>query len=335
MVTIRDVAKAAGVSVTTVSVIINGKAEERKISEATQVRVQSTMKELGYRPNLSARKLRSRDNKRPVIAFFWPLDYRIPIMASFVNAFQLEISRLQFDCELVVQTYENDHLDQSAFSIINNSYHGIMIGGTSISDIAYLEKLSPKMPLVLINRESKLFNTVYTNHQAIGFQAALEFKKKNFTEVAVISSEHSYVATGLRTQAFLYACSVSGINIYTRHIYRAPSTIEGGYEAAVRYLAEDSRPKAIFCDSDIMALGALSAFHEKGLRLPEDVSILSISMLGSENTRHSIPPLSVIEMPNDRIGSEIIRLLQEKIRENDLTPTHIQLDAKLILRESF
>ena len=71
MATIKDVAKQAGVSVTTVSIIINGKAEERKISAATQQRVAEAMRDLGYQPNLSARRLRSQENERPVIAFFW------------------------------------------------------------------------------------------------------------------------------------------------------------------------------------------------------------------------------------------------------------------------
>lgn len=73
MATIKDVAKQAGVSVTTVSIIINGKAEERKISAATQERVAEAMRDLGYQPNLSARRLRSQENERPVIAFFWPI----------------------------------------------------------------------------------------------------------------------------------------------------------------------------------------------------------------------------------------------------------------------
>ena len=64
---------------------INGKAEERKISAATQQRVAEAMRDLGYQPNLSARRLRSQENERPVIAFFWPLDYRVSILASFLN----------------------------------------------------------------------------------------------------------------------------------------------------------------------------------------------------------------------------------------------------------
>lgn len=335
MATIRDVAKHAGVSVTTVSIIINGKSEERKISAATRQRVMDVMKELGYQPNLSARRLRNQDSRKPVIAVFWPLDYRTSILASFLNSFQLEIQQLEFDCELVVQTYENDKLEQYSSAIIRNGYNGIIIGACSKSDLEYLEQLSPQMPLVLINRHSEHFSTVCVDHKEVGFLAARLFRQKGYTEAAVIASQHSYVATGLRTQAFLYACSQMGINVHSEHILKGPSTIEGGYQTAEKYCQLSEPPKVVFCDSDSMAIGALRAFHEHHLRVPEDIEILTITMLEPENTRYTVPSLSVIEMPNRAIGKAVIDLLKEKISINSLEPTHISMEAPLILRESF
>lgn len=335
MATIKDVAKLANVSVTTVSIIINGKSEERKISAITQERVQDAMRELGYQPNLSARRLRSQDSKKPVIAFFWPIDYRTGILASFLNYLQLEIKRLNFDCELVIQTYENDKLDQYDASILKHGYSGIVIGACSKADLDYLEKLSPQMPLILINRYSERFSTVCTDNQEIGMLAARQIRHRGYTEAAVIASQHSYVATGLRTQAFLYACAQLGINVMTEHIFKAPSTIHGGYLAGKAFCQTDNAPKVIFCDSDAMAIGALSAFHEHKLHLPEDIELLSIAMLDQEYTEYSIPSLSVIAMPSKEMSRHIVDLLKEKITANSLEPTHINLDASLILRESF
>ena len=335
MATIRDVAKLAGVSVTTVSIIINGKSEERKISPATRERVLDVMKELGYQPNLSARRLRNQDSKKPVIAVFWPLDYRTSILASFLNSFQLEIQQIGFDCELVVQTYENDRLEQYSSAIIKNGYNGIIIGACSRSDLEYLEQLSPQMPLVLINRQSEHFSTVCVNHREVGFLAARLFRQKGYTEAAVMASQHSYVATGLRTQAFLYACSQMGIHVLSEHIFRGASTIQGGYEIAREYCRLADPPKVIFCDSDSLAIGALRAFHEHHLRVPEDVEILTIAMLEPESACYTIPSLSVIEMPNRAIGKYVIDLLKEKISTNSLEPSHITAEAQLILRESF
>ena len=113
MATIKDVAKQAGVSVTTVSIIINGKSEERKISTATQQRVAAAMRDL---------------------AFFWPLDYRVSIQASFLNFSQIEIAESGFDCEMMIQTYENDKLEQYGSSFLKYGYCVAFIGACSAKD---------------------------------------------------------------------------------------------------------------------------------------------------------------------------------------------------------
>ncbi|WP_432627559.1 LacI family DNA-binding transcriptional regulator [Brotaphodocola sp.] len=335
MATIKDVAKLAGVSVTTVSIIINGKSGERKISAQTQERVQDAMRELGYQPNLSARRLRFQESKKPVIAFFWPLDYRTMILASFLNALQLECTRIGFDCELVVQTYENDHLDQYDASILKNGYSAAIVGACSLKDLKYLESLSPQVPVVLINRYSECLSTVCTDNKMIGLMAARQIRQKGYTEAAVFASHSAYVATSQRTQAFLDACSQIGLLVTPDSIFRGNGTMEDGYRLAKEYCKNAEQPKVIFCDSDSIALGALRGFHDMGVKIPEDAELLSIGMLDSSMTEYSLPSLSVIEMPNKEIGGEIIRLLQEKIQTNDISPKHIKLEAKLILRESF
>ena len=91
----------------------------------------------------------------------------------------------------------------------------------------------------------------------------------------------------------------------------------------------------IFCDSDAIALGALRAFHEQGISVPEDAQLLSIGMLDPEDASYYVPSLSVVEMPDREIGQQVIRLVRKKVLNNDLTPEHVNLHAKLVLRESF
>ena len=86
MPTIKDVAAAAGVSPTTVSLVMNGRGEQHRIPPETIIRIQNAMRELGYQPNLSARRLRTSAERRPVVAFFWPLDYRANMLGYFHNA---------------------------------------------------------------------------------------------------------------------------------------------------------------------------------------------------------------------------------------------------------
>ena len=335
MATIKDVAKQAGVSVTTVSIIINGKAEERKISAATQQRVAEAMRDLGYQPNLSARRLRSQENERPVIAFFWPLDYRVSILASFLNFIQIEIAESGFDCEMMIQTYENDKLEQYGTTFLKNGYSGAIIGACSAKDQQWLEGICPRMPVILINRESEHFSTVCTDNDEVGLMAATKIRQKGYTEAAIFASRHSYFATSQRVQAFISSCERLGLETDEKYILKGSSTRNGGYEIGKQYAALKEPPKMIFCDSDAIALGALRAFHEEGISVPGDAELLSIGMLDPEAASYYVPSLSVVEMPNKEIGQQVLRLMRKKILNNDMSSEHVKVHAKLMLRESF
>lgn len=334
MATIKDVAKKAGVSVSTVSIVINGKSKERSIPEATQEKVAKAMAELGYQPNQTARRLRTKDEQRPVIAFYWPLDFRVPILASFLNSLQREIDRTGFACELVIQPYQNDHLDMSEDSILRNGYSGIILGALTEKDLQYMEKLNPPVPVVLINRTSEIFSTVGTDNEEIGISAAAAFRRSGKNRVAVFASAQSYLATMRRVDAFLEACRQMGITVEEGDIFHSPSTIEGGFASAEAFCGREDRPDAVFCDSDSIALGALSCFSQRGIQVPEEVAVLTISMLEPEYTAYSIPPLSVVEMPNEDIGKAALNLIRQKIETGSKKPTHLTFNAALIMRKS-
>ncbi|MDO4328079.1 MAG: LacI family DNA-binding transcriptional regulator [Lachnospiraceae bacterium] len=335
MVTIKDVANLAQVSPTTVSLIINGKSEERRISPVTRERVLQAMNELGYQPNLSARRLRSNDVRKPIIAFYWPIDSRTNILASFLSSFQEIIHKLNFDCELVVQTYKNNEFEKYADPIIKNSYHGVIIGATSTEDIVYLESLTPQMPIVLLNRSSEKYASVSVDTKEIGLLAARLFRQKGYTEAAVLASKHPYVATGLRTQAFLTACSQLGITVDEACIIREENTIKGGVLAAEAFCRLGSAPKAVFCDSDSIALGALYTFHQRQIRLPEDVELLAIGLLEPEATQYSIPPVSVIAMPNKTVMENAVELIIHYLSTSGYEPIQKLLPPAVTIRSTF
>ncbi len=335
MVTIRDVAKAAGVSVATVSIVMNDKSRERSIPESTQDRINRVMRELGYQPNLSARRLRSKYKQTPVIVFFWPLDFRITILASFLNAFSGEIQRSGFDCELVVRTYDSGKLSAYDEVILKGGYNGLIVGACAEEDITHLEYIKPSMPVVLINRESKIFSTVGTDNDLVGEIAASEFSRKGYRSVAVFASSRGYLASNLRVNSFIEHCRAGNIAVDDVNIIRDASTFDGGYYIADCYCEKADRPQAVFCDSDSIALGALRGLNDKGIRVPEDVEILTIDMTSSGATSYSMPSLSVIEMPNEEIGKTVIRVLSEKISGGINDPSHIKIAPKLVLRDSF
>lgn len=335
MATIKDVAREAGVSVTTVSIVINGKAKERSISEATQNKIRDAMQRLGYAPNMSARRLRSRDSEKPVIALYWPLDFRTGILSSFLNSFQKEIERIHFNCGLMVQTYKADELERYDTAILKNGYNGLIVGACTQKDLEHLEAIHPQMPVILINRDSEEFSTVGTDNEEIGLMAAEAFRKRGCKELAVFSSGEKFFASQKRNQNFIHNCEEAGIKIPKEFIFEGNSTAVDGYEIGERFCKIDNRPHFIYCDADIVSYGALNAFHKNGLRIPEDVEILTVGMLEEEVSEYSVPSLSSVQMPNDEIGAAVIDLMQKAVEHKASRPEHIKVRSRLIYRESF
>lgn len=335
MPTIRDVAAEAKVSATTVSIIMNGRAEEKHIPAATVQRVLNAMQKLDYRPNLTARRLRTNEARKPVVAFYWPIDYRAYMLGNFLACFQASLSAQGLECELVVQTYENDKIEKAAMPLIQNNYNGVMVGAASPADLQYLESISPRMPLVLINRDSNKFSSVGVNSNHMGLQAASLIKQKGYAEAAVIRAERSYYAAAKHITAFLYSCQQLGIRVAPEWIFQAPNTITGGSLAAEAYCTAPNRPRMLFCESDCMAQGALYTLRKYGLYCPQDLELLSISNQASETMQYLIPSISTISMPTPKIVDAVVTTLFNAMKTGETAPLHIELEPVIHLRESF
>ena len=218
---------------------------------------------------------------------------------------------------------------------MKNVYNAVIIGACSHKDLEQLEALPLQMPVVLINRNSSKFSTVNVDNNAIGQLAAEQFAHKGFREIAVFSSGKAFIANNQRTRAFLSACEEKGISIRKEHIFQDDSTADGGYRMAKQFCRLGHPAEAVFCDSDMIAFGALKAFQESSVRVPEDLELLTIDITSSELTTHASPALSVIKMPTEIIGASTIDLLQEKLKSHDPEAIHIEIAPELILRESF
>jgi len=333
--TIKDVAKRAGVSPTTVSIILNGKAEDRKISQATLEKVMNAVRDLDYQPNLSARRLRSNEIKKPSLAFFWPSDHRTNIMATFINYIQEELIAHQYDCELVIQTYQNDHLDEKASIFAKNSYNAMIIGASLLHDVEFLENTPSQSPVILINRTSALHSTISVDDKAVGREAARLLYDKGYREAALLAGKTPYVATGVRTKAFLTSCKELGIEIASEALIYCDNSIEGGVKGAAKYLRLGKRPPVIYSEADELARGALYELHRSGVAVPEDTEILTTSLMSPETTLYTIPSLSVIEISQQEVSREIVAMLMKLLSGEEAGPLHKILQPKVVLRESF
>lgn len=335
MATMKDVAKAAGVSPTTVSLIINGKVKDGRISAETEKKVYQVMRELNYHPNMSARRLRTDESLGATVAFYWPSDYRSNILSSFITTFPTIREELGFDVDLVIRSYKNEELDKVSDPIVRNNYNGVIIGGPSAKDVEYLETLDTRTPIVILNRESERHSTVSSDNLEMGFLAARLIKNKGYTDAAVIISPRPKEGAGQRVDAFMRACEEIGIRIDPGWVFKTDTSLKGGAEAASAFCGLSDRPRVIFCETDFMALGALHELHRQNLRVPDDVEVLAIQFLSDDYMNYSIPSLTTLVMPAGLQLKEALRIIRERITDPTAPPTHTLIPASIEVRESF
>lgn len=334
MATIKDVAKLAGVSATTVSIVINGKGKERLISEETSRRIYKAMEALNYHPNQNARRLRSSDSGNPAIAIFWPGNYLIYVMTIVINDLLKYTEELGFPCELVIQSYDPAHCERIPEVIAKNCYDAAIIGCASEPVIEYLDTLRATCPLIFMNRISRCHSYVVADMQKPLCEAARALSRKGVREVGMFTVSSGNYAAERRVRFFADACAEVGIEIPEQFVVRAESTTRDGFQAMQRFLALPGHPRTIFCNSDIIALGALTACHEQNIRVPEELEIMGIELMDPQFSEYSIPPLTTVAMPTDELCRTIVEHLIERIAHHNQDRLQYHCSAQLIVRES-
>ncbi len=334
MATIKDVAALAGVSTATVSLVLNGRGQELKVSAATQQKVLAAAKTLAYKPNASARKLRTSEVEKPTIAFYWPMDLRINYLAAILTGLRTEIEKLQFDCELIICTYRNDYLAEEQGLKNAYRYSAAIIGAPSEADMAYLQGLKTSLPIILFNRYLEKYHTVCSQDESTLRNAVNLLAAKGHVRACLFHPDALYTVSGKRLSMLLQFAEETGLSIERNSIFSVEDSCDGGVIAARRYLSLDHPPKAILSMSDTIAIGASSILSRKGLVMPEDVELIAFA-IGDPNLSHfANPSLSVIEMPSHEMAENCIDIARQVIQTPDLPLCHRQIPSKLILRES-
>ena len=334
MVTLKEVARAAGCSLTTVSIIANGRGDEMHISPATQKRVQALIQEMGYRPNRSAQMLRNRKPKHPVIAFYWPLDDRVNLIGTRLMSMHGALTENRLDWEIVVQSYTCGHLGEYLGPLYESRYSGAFIAGANEEDMIQLEEADVSVPVVLLNLQSRKYSTVGINHSNIGTRAAALIHRKGHRSCAVIRMQDSYGGTTKRTASFLYNCQQLGIETRPEWTFSGSANLVGGAQATEEYCAPVDRSRMVYYENDSMAQGGLYVLQRNGIRVPEDVESLSIGMRDPESSQYLTPSISCIDIPSN-VEKQAVSVMQRLLEEKPKAPIHVEMEPIIRLRESF
>lgn len=332
-VTLKDIAKKAGVSITTVSRVINNKDSIIPIKEDTKNRVLEIAADLNYRPNINARSLSTKKSYNLGLI----LDYLDPYFSDIVNS--IEKSSREKNYNLILSMLN----DKSFEEIINNllyqsSIEGILIGGTKklIKKNKIFNKLKKlNVPIVLIAHYFNDIPSINIDDFKGGYLAAEHLVELGHQRIAIITGPDYKNRKDSRQRLMGYkkALTDNSIELKKEYIYEGNYSYHSGYQNMKKILSRPELPSAVFASEDQMALGALKAAYEMKVKIPQDISLIGFDNI--IQSRYSTPSLTTISQPKREMGRSAINLLVDLIENKEDSTLKQQLfDPKLVIRES-
>lgn len=330
MTTLDDVARHVGVTSATVSNVITGKGS---VGENTRARVFAAIEELGYQPNLVARSLARKKTFTLALVL---LTIANPFYAEIAEEIE-RVARQHGYQLLLCNTHKDTTIGREHLKALSSRWvDGLLVMGGSLSVpdmLAAARRGQRGQPLVL-SVPSEHEQNVALPVVDIDFHHAGELVARHLLELghhrtAVIVEAPSHV---LRLEGFRTALATSGVALPTEYVQYGDSTMQSGYQGAEALLALPIRPTAIFATNDLMALGAVEAALDQGLRVPGDLSVAGLDdiMLGA----HVRPPLTTVAIPKQELAKQAIELLLRYIDGAESEPVALTVRPHLVVRHS-
>ena len=332
---ITEIAERLGLSAGTVSIVLNGRGDKMRIAKATQKKVKDAAKEMGYQPNIYARRLRSAGTEETgqVIAVFWNSGYADEIMGGFFRGLQRTAVEKGYHAEFYVHMFEYGQLAECEAIMTPTRFSGIIICGISDADAEFLNSHTFQIPIVCVYRHEKGYHSVYVDDYSIGVNAAELFSQRGHTSVGFIGSTHNGPNSVLRKMGFLNKSFELGLKTGREYIREEEGRdFLSGYEAMKQLLALENPPTAIFVNIPEQAIGAVSACKAKGIRFQEELELLSMGI--SKSFDYFMPTISTIYTPVEEAGESALNLLMVASHSDVDMPIARVLEAKCLFGDT-
>jgi LacI family transcriptional regulator len=327
--TIRDIAEMAGVSVTTVSRVLNHRPD---VNQATRKKVEEIIRECHFVGNSNARGLKQGNEVIGVVI----RGRSNPFLSSLAEAI---LDRADTVPDNFVTEYIDEKDDEflTALRITRqNTVKGLIFVGSLIDDrVRAIKGMDVPMVFTTVNAETAALpraSSVAVDDRAMGRLVAEELLSLGHTRTAVFGSNPvAGDSLAMRFSGFCEAYTERGLT-YDKSLYRETRfSYDAGYEIAKVFFAEQPDVTALFAMSDTVAVGAIRALKDLGRSVPEDVSIVGFD--GIDISRFMVPRLTTVEQPVDEIARRSVNLLLDMM-EKDAAPRHILVEAAFRKRES-
>lgn len=324
MTSIKDVAKAAGVSTATVSRVL---ANNAPIKPETRDRVLKAVADLNYRPNLIARSLRAQKSAKIGLVVS---DIRNPFFTAIGRAVE-DAAYEQGYSVLMCNTDENPEKEELYLNLLyDENVAGVIFSPTHQFNINS-QTYNQKMPFVIIDRsvDSSDVDMVLLDNVAAAYELTEHLINNGYKKLAGLFGDAS--TTGQeRSRGFHKAIKDHHLTPVAAH-FIAPR-IQQGYETSMALLNQPERPDAIFTSNSMLTAGVYQAARDSKLKVPSDVAVVGFD----ETTWGALvdPPITVIAQPTEEIGRTATELLFQRIQEPSRSPKTVILKGSLIARGS-
>ncbi len=309
-VTIYEVAKSAGVAISTVSRVLN---DSPNVSEETKVKVKKAIKELNFRPQVSARKLASKEPQMLAIAV---PSFTTPFFNEVLKGVKDEIKKM--DLDIIMYNTGSRNPEEAVHNFFDRgTADALILLSIDITPEIHEIFQASRIPLVLVNSSHPSYNYFMMNDHLGGYMAGEHLVKKGFERLGMITSGTQTRSSLERERGFKDALKNYKMKIDKDLFITGDSdkhggfTEEAGFEAIYKYDTMGKYPDAIFCANDTQALGALHALTKLGLSVPKD-----IALMGYDNIKFTkYMDLTTIDQKMHTIGIQATNRLAEIIKK--------------------
>lgn len=328
MATIKDIAKMAGVSMTTVSKVVNGKTFD--IGDKTVARVQKILDDQNYIPNQAARSMRT--NKSMTIGLIIP-DIRNPFFTEIARGAEDEAYRNGYNIMLSnsddVFIKEVSHIN----SMVQKQVDGILICASNERGSDSNHFLGKNLPTIAIDRPFKspnLISSITTENTDGAYKAVEYLLKQGHRKILHLAGPKNNEVSISRLNGYVKAFRDVNVDFDERDIIFGEFSSQSGYSALMNldFIKEYT---AIFCSNDMVAFGALSALKEKGILVPEEVSLMGVDDV--EYARLVYPSLTTIDQSAYDLGVVSVKEMINHFKGKKI-PEKIKLKQHLVIRDS-
>lgn len=328
-VTIYDVAREAGVSMATVSRVVNNNPN---VKPQTRKKVNEAIEKLKYRPNAVARGLASK--KTTTVGVVIP-DISNNIFAEVARGIEDIATMYHYNIILCNADKQKDKEIRVINTLLEKQVDGLLFMGGTITDEHIRAFDSASIPVVLCATTDPLGTapSVDIDHEAAAFDAVQALIEQGHRDIAMISGTLEDPTNGYaRHQGYKDALQKAGIGFREDYVRVGNYSYESGLELAAYFLQLDNRPTAIFTANDEMAIGVIHTIQDHGLKVPDDISVISVDNIRMASMVR--PQLTTVAQPMYDIGAVSMRLLTKFMNKEDVDNTRVILPHRLIQRES-